>query len=73
MQFHPMRVGLRGGHQVQLINKGKGELYVIQRPNGLIIRLRAFSSSAGKTGAKWTVDVVHPSINNGGAVEMKFK
>jgi filamentous hemagglutinin len=56
-----------------LINKGKGELYVIQRPNGLIIRLRAFSSSAGKTGAKWTVDVVHPSINNGGAVEMKFK
>ncbi|WP_414489204.1 hemagglutinin repeat-containing protein [Stenotrophomonas maltophilia] len=53
--------------------QGKGELYVIQRPNGLIIRLRAFSSSAGKTGAKWTVDVVHPSINNGGAVEMKFK
>lgn len=53
--------------------QGKGELYVVQRPNGLIIRLRAFSSSSGKTGAKWTVDVVHPSINNGGAVEMKFK
>jgi len=53
--------------------QGKGEFYVVQRPNGLIIRLRAFSSSVGKADAKWTVDVVHPSINNGGAVEVKFK
>lgn len=52
---------------------GKGQLYVVTTPGGATLRLRDFSSSSEATGAKWTIDIVHSSINGGRAVEMKFK
>ena len=52
---------------------GKGQLYVVSTPEGATLRLRNFSSSGEATGAKWTIDIVHSSINGGRAVEMKFK
>ncbi|WP_416340013.1 DUF6862 domain-containing protein [Pantoea piersonii] len=56
---------------------GKGEIYsvkVTEGPNaGSTITLRNFSTSAQQTGAKWTIDLMTPSINNGRRVEVKFK
>lgn len=59
------------------IVSGKGEVYsvkVTEGPNaGSTITLRNFSTSAQQTGAKWTIDLMTPSINNGRRVEVKFK
>ena len=56
---------------------GKGEVYsfkVTEGPNaGSTITLRNLSTSAKQTGAKWTIDLMTPSINNGRRVEVKFK
>jgi hypothetical protein len=57
--------------------QGKGEVYsvkVTEGPNaGSTLTLRNFSTSAQQTGAKWTIDLMTPSINNGRRVEVKFK
>lgn len=52
---------------------GKGQVYVVSTPEGATLRLRDFSSSGEANGAKWTIDIVHGSINGGRAVEMEFK
>lgn len=56
---------------------GKGTVYsvkITEGPNaGSTFTLRDFSSSAQQTGAKWTIDLMTPSINNGRRVEIKFK
>jgi len=56
---------------------GKGTVYsvkVTEGPSaGSILTLRDFSTSAQQTGAKWTIDLMTPSINGGRRVEVKFK
>ncbi|XXN66085.1 hemagglutinin repeat-containing protein (plasmid) [Enterobacter ludwigii] len=56
---------------------GKGTVYSIkitEGPNaGSTMTLRDFSNSSQQTGAKWTIDILTPSINNGRRVEVKFK
>lgn len=52
---------------------GKGDVYVAIRPDGSKVTLRSFSSSAQQTGAVWTIEIRHPSINNNRIVEIKFK
>ncbi|MFK8260349.1 hemagglutinin repeat-containing protein [Erwinia sp. AnSW2-5] len=56
---------------------GKGTLYSVKVNSGAnagsTMTLRDFSNSTGQTGAKWTIDVITPSINKGKKVEMKFQ
>lgn len=56
---------------------GKGTVYsikVTEGPSaGSTLTLRDFSTSAQQTGAKWTIDLMTPSINGGRRVEIKFK
>jgi filamentous hemagglutinin len=52
---------------------GKGDIYVITTPSGSKFTLRDFSSTAEQSGAKWTIDVIDPSINGGNRVEIKFR
>ncbi|QGU89031.1 two-partner secretion domain-containing protein [Erwinia sorbitola] len=56
---------------------GKGTLYSVKVTSGAnagsTMTLRDFSNSTGQTGAKWTIDVITPSINKGKKVEMKFQ
>ncbi|AIR62543.1 hypothetical protein LH23_18345 [Cedecea neteri] len=56
---------------------GKGNLYsvkITEGPSaGSTVTLRDFSTSAQQTGAKWTIDLMTPSINGGRRVEVKFK
>lgn len=56
---------------------GKGTLYSVKVTSGAnagsTMTLRDFSNSTEQTGAKWTIDVITPSINKGKKVEMKFQ
>lgn len=56
---------------------GKGNLYsvkITEGPSaGSTVTLRDFSTSAQQTGAKWTIDLMTPSINGRRRVEVKFK
>ncbi|ADO50554.1 VENN motif pre-toxin domain-containing protein [[Enterobacter] lignolyticus] len=56
---------------------GKGNVYsvkITEGPSaGSTVTLRDFSTSAQQTGAKWTIDLMTPSINGGRRVEVKFK
>lgn len=55
----------------------KGSVYSVKITEGIsagsTITLRDFSTSAYQTGAKWTIDLTTPSINDGRKVEVKFK
>ncbi|NMP26600.1 hypothetical protein GW590_06950 [Rahnella sp. SAP-1] len=56
---------------------GKGTVYSVKitegSSSGSTLTLRDFSTSVQQTGAKWTIDLMTPSINGGKRVEVKFK
>ncbi|URQ59793.1 hypothetical protein LQ939_13595 [Pantoea alhagi] len=55
------------------IISGKGVVYSVKLNDESAMTLRDFSTSAHRTGAKWTIDLITPSINGGRKVEVKFK
>jgi hypothetical protein len=76
MKYFRQLAGTEDMPQVKVI-PGQGDLYnvkVTSGPNaGSSVTLRQFSTSAGESGATWTIDVTTPSINGGRRVEIKFK
>lgn len=76
MTYFKQLAGLESMPSAKVV-PGKGTVYLIKvtaGPSaGSTVTLRDFSTSAQQTGAKWTIDLMTPSINGGRRVEVKFK